>query len=279
MTVNVFLRLSRASNLPTVWSNAIAGVALGGAVHPLIDGAILAISFSLLYTAGMFLNDYYDREFDREWRPDRPITAGEVSPRTVLLTALSMMAAGLLVAGSMIAVRGTVAAAIPLVVLPAAILLYDARHKKGALYAVVMGSCRALLYVIAALAVGGDDWLLILFASSVLLTYVTSLTVAARKEHFSAPEVASSEVSVAAVPVAHGAIGAGALLIAALIPWLAVSRARTSAARIRTVGLLIAAISLVDASIIASVASPGLALLAVTFGGVALMLQSRVLAS
>lgn len=279
MTVNVFLRLSRASNLPTVWSNAMAGVALGGAVHPLIDGAILAISFSLLYTAGMFLNDYYDREFDREWRPDRPIAAGEVSPRTVLLTALSMMAAGLLVSGSMIAVRGTVAAAIPLVVLPAAILLYDARHKKGALYAVVMGSCRALLYVIAALAVGGDDWFLILFASSVLLTYVTSLTVAARKEHLSAPEVASSKVSVVAVPVAHGAIGAGALLIAGLIPWLAVSLARTSAARIRTVGFLIAAISLVDASIIASVASPGLALLAVTFGGMALMLQSRVLAS
>ena len=59
------LRLGRVSNLPTVTSNVLAAVALSGA-HPspsTIVGTCIAVS--LMYVAGMWLNDAFDRDIDR----------------------------------------------------------------------------------------------------------------------------------------------------------------------------------------------------------------------
>ncbi len=92
--MRVALKLGRISNLPTVWTNTLAGVVLaGGAIG---DARVpwLLLALSLCYVAGMFLNDAFDREFDARHRPERPIPSGEVSAITVFGAGFAMLAVG-----------------------------------------------------------------------------------------------------------------------------------------------------------------------------------------
>ena len=52
--LSTFLKLGRVSNLPTVWSNTLAGVILAGAVglNPFV--LLLALAMTLAYIGGMF---------------------------------------------------------------------------------------------------------------------------------------------------------------------------------------------------------------------------------
>src|SRR5262245_53935243 len=91
--MRAFLILGRVSNLPTVCFNCLAAWWLGGHGCPhklpyLLSGA------TLLYTAGMFLNDAFDTEFDREYRKERPIPSGAISARTVWLSGFALLALG-----------------------------------------------------------------------------------------------------------------------------------------------------------------------------------------
>jgi 4-hydroxybenzoate polyprenyltransferase len=74
-----YLLLSRVSNLPTVWSNVLAGCVLVAPIVPWPVFYRIATGVSLLYTSGMFLNDAFDYESDALARPDRPLPAGDVS--------------------------------------------------------------------------------------------------------------------------------------------------------------------------------------------------------
>ena len=69
-----YLLLGRVSNLPTVWTNTLAGATLAGAAVTPGRLVLLAAAFSLLYTGGMYLNDAFDREVDARERPERPIS-------------------------------------------------------------------------------------------------------------------------------------------------------------------------------------------------------------
>ena len=69
--LRTLLILGRASNLPTVWSNCLAGWLLGGGGAP-ESFSLLILGSTLLYLAGMFLNDALDVQFDRQYRPERP---------------------------------------------------------------------------------------------------------------------------------------------------------------------------------------------------------------
>jgi hypothetical protein len=66
-----YLLLGRVSNLPTVWTNTLAGAALAGTDVGVGRLTFLALAFSLLYTGGMYLNDAFDRDSDRRERPER----------------------------------------------------------------------------------------------------------------------------------------------------------------------------------------------------------------
>jgi 4-hydroxybenzoate polyprenyltransferase len=93
------LLLGRVSNLPTVWTNVLAGAALGGAA---IDGSTLSLaiaSLSLFYTGGMYLNDAFDRDFDRAMRPERPIPSGRAAASTVFVAGFTMLLAGVFLLG------------------------------------------------------------------------------------------------------------------------------------------------------------------------------------
>ena len=92
--LRTLLVLGRVSNLPTVWSNCLAGWILGGA-GPVDRLALVATGATLLYLAGMYFNDAFDASFDRQHRPERPIPSGAISGTAVWQWALVWFSAGL----------------------------------------------------------------------------------------------------------------------------------------------------------------------------------------
>lgn len=76
------LTLGRVANLPTVWSNCLAGWWLGGHEN-LGHLPLLFIGATLLYMGGAFLNDAFDAEYDRQHRRARPIPSGVISLKEV----------------------------------------------------------------------------------------------------------------------------------------------------------------------------------------------------
>ena len=56
MTLRTAFALGRVSNLPTVWSNVLAGTILAGGTLDPLRTTILMVAMSLLYVAGMYLN-------------------------------------------------------------------------------------------------------------------------------------------------------------------------------------------------------------------------------
>lgn len=185
MSYDVYLRLGRVSNLPTVWSNVVAGCVLAGSATP-GQVLLLAIGCSLLYTGGMYLNDAFDRKFDARERPERPIPSRRISAARVYALGFAMLAAGVLV----VAVpslawdgAGGWAGVISAAILAAVIIGYDAWHKRNPFAPVVIGGCRALVYVTAALAVSGALGGAVLGGALVLLLYVVGLSYLARQEN------------------------------------------------------------------------------------------------
>jgi 4-hydroxybenzoate polyprenyltransferase len=141
-----WLVLARASNLPTVWSNCIAGCWLGGwKSWPTV--LLICAAGSLFYTGGMFLNDYCDVGFDRQYKQERPIAAGQVRRGQVGVGALLCFLAGLLLAlaiGPNVLLFG--------ILLVLVIAAYDFLHKRIGWAPLLMASCRFLLYLMAAAA-------------------------------------------------------------------------------------------------------------------------------
>ena len=76
--VRSLLILGRVSNLPTVWSNCLAGWWLGGGGNTW-KLPFLFCGVTLLYIGGMYLNDAFDADFDQQHRRERPIPSGAVS--------------------------------------------------------------------------------------------------------------------------------------------------------------------------------------------------------
>lgn len=176
-----WLELARISNLPTAWTNVLAGWLLAGGGRDFAAVGWLLFGGSLLYTGGMILNDAADVKFDREHRKERPIPSGRVSAAAVWWVGLGMMAVG-----AMTFIFG--AGACPWLVggLVVAILAYDFYHKPWAGSVFVMGSCRTLLVLSAATAVTGSldpqaDFSIILRAIA-LGGYIVGVTLIARHE-------------------------------------------------------------------------------------------------
>ncbi len=175
--LRTYLQLGRVSNLPTVWSNVVAGSLLSGA-SPLAP--LAGLSLSLFYVAGMFLNDAWDAEIDARERPERPIPSGKITRREVFTVGgvLLLVAVVSLVAASPTPLAATLSG----LCLAGFILIYN-RHHKGNTHAPwLMGSCRALVYICAATAGGGSLQPALLAGAFSLLLYVSSLTYVARFE-------------------------------------------------------------------------------------------------
>lgn len=265
-----WLVLSRGSNLPTVWSNCVAGWWLGGAGAP-AGLLLLLVSATLLYTGGMFLNDVLDFEFDRTHRPDRPIAAGRVSRRTALTAAVLCLVVGPLPFIFIGLIPFLVAAGLAL-----CIVVYDWWHKQFLGAPVVMAGCRLLLYLLAAstgtLGISGSAVL----GAAFLSIYVVGISAVARHESFDAklppwPIVLLTAPGIFAFIVHEKAIVTFALC-AAFFAWLFLARGIATG---RQVAMMLAGITLVDAMIVGPLA-PQLLPVFAAFFGMALLFQRSI---
>jgi hypothetical protein len=175
------LVLGRVSNLPTVWSNCLAGWLLAGGGTVTRFG-LLCLGASFLYVAGMFLNDAFDAEFDRQHRKERPIPSGAITVGKVWGWGFGWLFAGLL----LLSLLGNGVLAISLL-LCASILAYDAIHKAITLSPVLMALCRFLLYLLAAAATARGVTGLSVWTGLTLAIYVLGLTYIARRESARGP--------------------------------------------------------------------------------------------
>lgn len=168
--------LGRVSNLPTVWSNCLAAWLLaGGSSWPRL--ALVSAGATFLYTGGMFLNDAFDVEFDRRYRPERPIPSGATSLALVWTVALACLLTGWLFCLALGKTPCLWSSA-----LVAAIVVYDYIHKRTPLAPLLMSACRWLLYLAAGSAAeGGVNRAVVLWAG-LLAAYVTGLSYFARRE-------------------------------------------------------------------------------------------------
>ncbi|MHA1530165.1 MAG: UbiA family prenyltransferase [Alphaproteobacteria bacterium] len=277
MTWRTWLKLGRVSNLPTVWSNGLAGWALSGAALEAGALALLLAALSLFYVAGMYLNDAFDAGIDARERAARPIPMGDAGRGTVFALGFAMLALGALIAFAL-----GLAAGLAGLALAGAVVLYDWLHKRTALSPLIMGACRGLSYVTAAFAAGGTTGALWVGAAG-LFCHVVGLTYAARQEAYDRIG-AAWPLAVMAVPVVIGAMmleGAVAVvLLAAYVIWsgwaLSLLFRRRPGDVPRAVVSLIAAVSLYDAVMIAGAGGGWLALLAVAAFGATLLLQRVV---
>src|SRR5262245_42903634 len=101
VSLATLLRLGRVSNLPTVWTNVLAGAVLAGADwHDWRLGPVL-LAMSMFYVGGMYLNDYFDRTIDARERPERPIPSGAIRAGAVGAIGLGLLAGGAVMAVAM----------------------------------------------------------------------------------------------------------------------------------------------------------------------------------
>jgi 4-hydroxybenzoate polyprenyltransferase len=292
MKLRTLLDLARISNLPTVWSNVLAGAVLGATHFDAPSVVVAGVSGSLLYSGGMFLNDAFDAAIDARERPERPIPSGRIAKTTVLALGFGMLALALGVLGALVVFSG---ARIELVLTGLAIacgvLVYDRWHKGIAWSPVVMGFCRAGLYVLGALVASGRAETEVLVPAATLLLYVVGLTHVARFENATAVGRAWPTLFVFAptiVVVSRALFGSGVLdapLAAVLlvhVGWtlraVVIALRGGRGAIPRAVVPLIAGISLVDALFIASRAERDYQALVVAIAafGLTLLLQRWV---
>jgi 4-hydroxybenzoate polyprenyltransferase len=266
MKLSVALRLGRVSNLPTVTSNVLAGVALAGGSPSPVRIALIALAMSLMYVAGMFLNDAFDRDIDARERPDRPIPAGEVRAAQVFDAGFALLLGGIAITALVALVGGAgwrpVMCAIAL---GALIIFYDAYHKQNPLSPVVMGLCRVGVYATAAFATARDADPALGWGTVAVLGYLIGLTYIARQENL-ARFTNLWPLAVLMVPfwiaLPHDRIGWVFYLGFLGTTYTALSLLARRQIR-GAVTLLIAGISLLDACLAASAGCYGMAVAAV----------------
>jgi 4-hydroxybenzoate polyprenyltransferase len=273
------LKLGRVSNLPTVWTNVLAGTILSGGASG-ARTALVALAMSMFYVGGMYLNDYCDRHIDARERPERPIPRGEISQTSVAVIGLALLFAGIA-----LMISFGIAAAVASLALAAAIVAYDWFHKRNPAAPLVMGLCRGLVYCAAGAAAIGDFSGVPVVAAVALVAYTAGLTYAARQESLGSvgklwPLLFLAAPMLVIWPAAqHGIVGTavffGVIANAGVALYLLVRRPVPKSVPY-AVGLLIAGLSLVDSSFLASVGAITASVVAVGGFAATLALQRYV---
>ncbi|MEO0680364.1 MAG: UbiA family prenyltransferase [Pseudomonadota bacterium] len=276
MTLTTILKLGRVSNLPTVWTNLLAGAALTGHAFGYGPMILAGLALSAFYVGGMWLNDAFDAEIDAKERAARPIPQGEIARGAVFVVGFALLALGLV-----LAVLAEEGAGVVGVALAVSVLAYDGLHKKTVLAPVIMGITRVLCYVMGAMAVGTGPSDEVQLGALGLFAWVVGLTYAAKQEAYDRLERAWP-LAVLAVPALLPLLWAveAPMLLA---PWIAMLAVMAGALRLlfrrapgdvpKAVVTLIAGMSLYDAVMITAAGAPLLAVLAALGFGLTLALQ------
>ncbi|MEY4546256.1 MAG: hypothetical protein RL685_2451 [Pseudomonadota bacterium] len=301
MKLGVMLRLGRVSNLPTVWTNVLAALALSGGLSldsPLRSSSfpgsdfpgshvvLLAAAFSLFYVGGMYLNDAFDRHIDARERPQRPIPSGQVSATSVFTLGFLWLALGmaLLLHVAYHGGAGLPPAVLSGAALAACIVGYDVYHKQNPLSPILMGLCRVLVYIGVGCAVLGPLRSALLLGAGGLLCHLIGLTYAAKQEALNRLSRAWPLWFLAA-PLLYAASLAPAqpliwpfLLLTVAWDVYALRFLRSGPQRSvpQAIVRLIAGIALIDALSIAATGAFGWALVAVALGLLTRLLQRYI---
>lgn len=254
--VATLLRLGRVSNLPTVWTNVLAGAVLSGGDWRNWRLGLMLVAMSSFYVGGMYLNDYFDRAIDARERPERPIPSGQIAAGAVAAIGFCLIGGGTVATAAM----GLAAAAMA-ALLAVSIVAYDLHHKANPFAPVVMGACRALVYGATATALSGGVTIFVAVAAVAIAAFVAGLTYAARQESLDKvgnlwPLILLAAPMLVAIGVSRQGPAAMAVYLL-LAVWIAaavylLARRPVAGSVSRAVGWLIAGISLCDAAILAS---------------------------
>ena len=255
VNARALLVLGRVSNLSTVWSNCLCAWVLGGTGQGSVFTALL-LGSSLMYVGGMYLNDYCDVKFDKEFRPERPIPSRHVSQRAVLLLTL-----GLLGSGYALVAWVNLQVALLGALLLALIVAYNLVHKKTGFGVVLMAGCRMGVYLMVGAASLGGMNSEVVSAGILMFLYVLGITCLARTE--STDGALSKTGLIAILAPLFGILSAGAMnslwigvlwSSGALAGWIyfTFSKAKVNGRLIvgKTIGPLLAGICLVDWAIL-----------------------------
>ena len=151
-----------------------------------LELAVLIVASSLLYLAGMVLNDWFAYDVDRQERPERPLPSGRITPTTAARLGWGLLISGLIAASAAGYLLGS---ALPLgvaVALAVCIILYDGILKRTPLGPLAMGGCRTL-NVLLGMSAAGIFWRPLWQAENYLVAaaigvYTAGVTFYARSE-------------------------------------------------------------------------------------------------
>ena len=211
-----WVRLLRLPNHATAVADVLAGYLIVSQARA-IDWPAPALWWAILaslgfYAAGMVLNDVFDLAIDREERPGRPLPSGQIGVRTAVAAGNLLMAVGSAAACAAAFAAQSPWPALVGALLTAAVWTYNRRAKATSLGPAVMGSCRALNWLLGMTAAGGPHlphhWLLPIGMG----VYVMGITVYARDE---AEESRGETLAAGTLIMLVGLATAG------LSPWLA----------------------------------------------------------
>lgn len=270
MKLKTALELGRVANLPTVFTNVLAAVVLAGN-HPHPVTIMLAfVAMALMYLAGMFLNDAFDRDLDRIDQPTRPIPSGAANAGSVFDAGFAMLGLGiLLVVVVALATGAGWKPIVSVVALGSLIVFYNADHKDNPFAPLVMGLCRAGIYTTAALLVRPDICIEVLVGCIVLIAYLVGQAYVARGEMASLWPLGLLGVPfVIAWPQDSAALVIYACFGLWVLRTLFVTRGRATKA-----ASLVAGISLLDALLVSNLGRPDLAVVALVAFTLTTLLQ------
>jgi len=280
---HAWLELARISNLPTVWTNILVGVAAGLTAGQRIAWPApiaAALTASLLYIAGMALNDSLDASRDAVRRPDRPIPSGRISRPSAAVFAgvCALIAASLALS---LGARGIVLT----LMLIGSITLYDVLHARHPGAAWFMGLNRAMVYLLGVASVGGPLiawptlWIpLAMGAYTAMVTLCARAETASRAHTLGWTVLASLALLVPAI--AERLTALSALLGAGVVAWVAsgsVLAARKDTPTARGVLRWLSGFCLIDAFLLASLGRPVLAAVSVALFATTALAHRRIL--
>jgi 4-hydroxybenzoate polyprenyltransferase len=186
--MRAYLQLLRLPNVFTAMADILLGFLFTHqGLEPWPQFALLLGSSSLLYLAGMVLNDFFDVDQDTRERPERPIPSGRVTLATARRLGLGMLLSGTALGWAAAFVAGDARPAIVTTLLAAAVLVYDGLAKRTPVGPLTMGACR-MLNVLLGMSVAGESWQAAhwVLAGGVGL-YIVGVTVFARSEARESP--------------------------------------------------------------------------------------------
>jgi 4-hydroxybenzoate polyprenyltransferase len=143
---------------------------------------LLLGSSSLMYMAGMVLNDVFDVEQDTRERPERPIPSGRVPLELASRLGWAMLLFGVLLGWLAGALNSQIVSGLVATALATAVVLYDRILKRTPLAPLVMGLCRFLNVVLGMSALGQEFHAVHLLVAAGIGVYIVGVTVFARTE-------------------------------------------------------------------------------------------------